>query len=165
VNREQRLRKAVPGADNSLIGALAGLPASEVTLILAALRQARRDERKHQAELKRQRKADNRRYNNYDEHNLTSRNLAFVNSQGKRASSGNLDALAGLSELRKHTDNWLAEAVSGCREHGYSDHDIALALDVTRQAVSQRYPRQEVLPPNTAHTRDLARPTTSAGYK
>jgi hypothetical protein len=147
MNRKQRLAKAVPGADNSLIDALAGLPASEVTLILAALRQARRDEREHQAELKRQRKADNRNHGNYDEHQLTGRNLALVTSQGRRAQAGNLDALDGLGQLRKHADYWLTQAVSGCREQGYSDHDIAQALDVTRQAVSQKYPRQEVLPP------------------
>jgi len=165
VNREQRLRKAVPGADSSLIGALATLPASEVTLILAALRQARRDEREHQAALKRQRKTDNRIHGNYDESDLARRNLAIVASQGKRASDGNLDALGALDQLRKHANDWLAQAVSGCRDLGYSDHDIAQALNVSRQAVSQKYPRQEVLPPNTAQERDRARPTTSAGYK
>jgi hypothetical protein len=148
MNREQRLRKAVPGADSNLISALATLPASEVTLILAALRQARRDERKHQAELKRQRKADNRNHGNYDESDLARRNLALIASQGQRASDGNLDALAALGQLRKHADAWITQAVDGCRDHGYSDHAIAQALDVTRQAVSQRYPRQEVLPPN-----------------
>jgi hypothetical protein len=147
MNREQRLRKAVPGADDSLIGALATLPASEVTLVLAALRQARRDERAHQAELKRQRKADDAKHGNYDESDLARRNLALITSQGKRAQAGNLDALGALGQLRKHTDAWLTQAVNGCRDHGYSDHDIALALNVTRQAVSQRYPRQEVLPP------------------
>ena len=147
MNREQRLRKAVPGADSNLIGALAGLPAAEVTLILAAVRQARRDEREHQAELKRQRKADDRNHGNYDEADLVRRNLAIVTSQGKRAAGGNLDALGALGQLRKHADTWLAQAVNGCREQGYSDHDVAQALGVTRQAVSQRYPRQEVLPP------------------
>jgi hypothetical protein len=141
MNREQRLRKAVPGADSSLIGALAELPASDVTLIVAALRQARRDERQHQADLKRQRKADNRNHGNYDEADLARRNLAIIASQGKRARDGNLDALEALGQLRKHADAWLAEAVDGCRDQGYSDHDIALALNVTRQAVSQRYPR------------------------
>jgi len=165
VNREQRLRKVVPGADDSLIGALATLPASNVTLVLTALRQARRDEREHQAALKRQRKTDNRTHGNYDESDLARRNLAIVTSQGKRARDGNLDALEALSQLRKHSDDWLAQAVSGCRERGYSDHDIALALGVSRQAVSQRYPRQEVLPPKTAHERALARPTTSAGNR
>ncbi len=165
MNREQRLRKAVPGADSSLISALAGLPASEVTLILAALRQARRDERQHQADLKRQRKQDDRAHGNYDEADLARRNLAMVTSQGKRALGGNLDALGALGQLRKHSDAWLAQAVDGCRERGYSDHDIAQALGVTRQAVSQRYPRQEVLPPNAAQERDRARPTTSAGNR
>jgi hypothetical protein len=149
VNREQRLRKAVPGADSSLISTLAALPAADVTLILAALRQARRDEREHQAALKRQRKTDNRIHGNYDEADLARRNLAIITSQGKRASGGNLDALEALSELRRHADKWITQAVNGCRDHGYSDHDIALALDVTRQAVSQRYPRQEVLPPSS----------------
>lgn len=141
MNREQRLRKAVPGADSNLIGALAGLPAAEVTLILAAVRQARRDEREHQADLKRQRKADDRKHGNYDEADLVRRNLAIVTGQGKRARDGNLDALGALSQLRKHADTWLAQAVDGCRDRGYSDHDIAQALNVTRQAVSQRYPR------------------------
>ena len=90
MNREQRLRKAVPGADDNLIGTLAALPAAEVTVILAALRQARRDERQHQADLKRQRKADDRNHGNYDEHDLVRRNLAIVTSQGRRAQCGNL---------------------------------------------------------------------------
>jgi hypothetical protein len=157
VNREQRLRKAVPGADSNLISALATLPASEVTLILAALRQARRDEREHQAALKRQRKTDNRVHGNYDESDLARRNLAIITSQGKRAQAGNLDALEALGQLRRHADDWITQAVSGCRDHGYSDHDIARALSVTRQAVSQRYPRQEVLPPNTAHEQNWTR--------
>jgi hypothetical protein len=142
VNREQRLRKAVPGADDSVIGALAALPVSEVTIILAALRQARRDERQHQTELRRQRKADDRAHGNYDESDLTRRNLALIASQGKRARNGNLDALEALGQLRRHADAWLAQAVNGCRDRGYSDHDIAQVLGVTRQAVSQRYPRE-----------------------
>jgi hypothetical protein len=148
VNREQRLRKAIPGAADSLIGALSQLPADDVGRIVAALRQARRDERQHQAELKRQRKTDNRAHGNYDESDLARRNLAVITSQGRRAANGNLDALGALSQLRKHADTWLAQAVSGCREQGYSDHDIAQALGVSRQAVSQRFPRQDILPPS-----------------
>jgi len=147
VNRKQRLTKAMPGADSNLIDALATLSTSEVTLILAALRQARRDERQRQADLKRQRKADNRAHGNYDESDLARRNLAIITKQGQRATSGNLDALEALGQLRKHADTWLAQAVSGCRAQGYSDHDIAQALSVSRQAVSQRYPRQHILPP------------------
>lgn len=142
MNRKQRLAKAVPGADDSLIDALAMLPAAEVTLILAALRQARRDERQHQAALKRQRKADDRNHGNYDEADLARRNLAIISKQGQRASDGNLDALQALGELRKHADTWLAQAVGGCRDQGHSDHDIAQALSVSRQAVSQKYPRE-----------------------
>jgi hypothetical protein len=142
MNREQRLRKAVPGADASLIGALAGLPSSEVTLILAALRQARRDERQHQAELKRQRKADNRNHGNYDEEQLAQRNLAVVGKQADRAEAGSIEALGALGELRRYMDEWITLAVTGCRDRGYSDHDIAQALSVTRQAISQRYPRE-----------------------
>lgn len=147
MNRKQRLAKTVPGADSDLIDALATLPADQVTLILAALRQARRDEREHQAALKRQRKADNRVHGNYDESDLARRNLAIVTSQGQRASGGNIDALEALGQLRRHADTWLARAVTGCRDHGYSDHDIARALSVSRQAVSQKYPRQDILPP------------------
>ena len=43
MNREQRLRKVVPGADDALVAALAARPAAEVDVIVAALRQARRD--------------------------------------------------------------------------------------------------------------------------
>jgi hypothetical protein len=43
VNREERLRKVVPGAPPGLIAGLAARPAAEVDLIVALARQARRD--------------------------------------------------------------------------------------------------------------------------
>src|SRR5258708_4786668 len=75
VNGEARLRKVIPGGSDDLIAALAAKPAGEVDLIVAALRQARRDALQHEAERKRQRKKDGRKYNHWDESDLTGRNL------------------------------------------------------------------------------------------
>jgi hypothetical protein len=141
VNREDRLRKVIPGAADDLITALAAKPAAEVDLIVAALRQARRDALDHERERKRQRKLDDKKHGNYDEAQLAARNLRLVTSTGKRASA-DLDALASLAEFTRHSQVMIALAVDGLRANGASDADIASALGVTRQAVWSRFPRQ-----------------------
>jgi hypothetical protein len=144
-SRADRIRKAVPGLAEQDISALASLGAAEVAVIARALRQARRDERQHQAERKRQRKADDRTHHNYDESDFTRRNLAVIASQGKRAEKGSLAALTSLSDLHKHTGTWIRWAVEGCRAEGYSDPEIAEALGITRQSVGARFGRKGTL--------------------
>jgi hypothetical protein len=141
-SRETRLRKVAPGAADDLVTALAALPAAEVELVTRLARQARRDEREHQAQARRQRKADARRHGWYDEQDYVRRNLAVVRSQGNRAAGGSLEALAALGQLRRHADTWIMWGVDGCRSGGYSDEEIGQALGVTRQAVGQHFGRK-----------------------
>lgn len=141
MNRAGRLRKQIPGAPDELVAVLAARPAAEVDLIVAALRQARRDAIQDQADRRRQRKRDARTYRHYDESELTGRNVRMLQSQGARAGTS-LDALAGMVEARGLIDAGIAAAVAGLREHDYSDEEIGQALGVTRQAVGQHYGRK-----------------------
>jgi hypothetical protein len=143
VNRADRLRAELPGAGDELIGQLAAMPAAAVALIVAALRQAKRDDRLAADEWKRQRKADNRRYGNTDEFELTSRNLRMLKSQGSRAAA-NLDALEGLAQARRYIDDRIGDAIAALRASGkYADDEIAAKLGITRQGLGQRYGRKQ----------------------
>jgi hypothetical protein len=142
VNRAERLRRVIPGADNALIAALAAKPAGEVDMIVAALRQARRDERQRQADQRRQRKSDGRRFRHYDSGELTQRNIRLLDSGARRAAKGDLDALAGLAEFLRQGDRLTALAVNGLRAQGISDEVIGGYLGITRQAVGQRFGRK-----------------------
>ena len=126
MNRADRLRKVVPGASRELIAALAARPLAEVDLVVALARQTRRDERQHQADRRRQRKRDDRQFANYDEADLSGRNLRLIAGQGGRAAS-NLDALAGMAEARRLLDAGISEAVASLRARD-SDEEIGQAL-------------------------------------
>lgn len=60
---------------------------------------------------------------------------------GSRA-SGDVDALGWLAGAVEYAREALAMAVDGCRARGYSDGEIGAALDITRQAVGQRFGRK-----------------------
>jgi hypothetical protein len=143
--RESRLRKVAPGAADDLVSALAALPLAQVELVARLARQARRDERKHLADLRRQRKADARRFRHYDEEQLGQRNIAFLDAQGRRA-AGDLEALRWLAAGRRHQDTLIEIAVDGLRARGYSDTEIGASLgyekDYARQEVHRRYGRR-----------------------
>lgn len=145
--RAERVRKVVPGLAEEEITALASGQA-DAALFLKALRLARRDAVAQDREQRRQRKIDNRNHGNYDESDFTRRNLAVVASQGERAASGNLDALAALGSLHKHIGTWIRWAVEGCRAEGYSDPEIGGALGITRQSVGDRFGRKGTLTPD-----------------
>ena len=142
MNRADRLRRVAPGATDDAVSALAALPAEQVALIASFARAARRDALTEAADRKRQRRADDRQHGNYDENDLTKRNLAVIASQGKRAQSGSIDALTALGQVRDHVDTWIRWAVEGCRSEGYSDAEIGAALGITRQGVGQKYGRK-----------------------
>jgi hypothetical protein len=142
VNRADRLRKVAPGASDEAVSALSSLPVDQVAVIAAFARQARKDALKHEADRKRQRKADDKANGNHDEDALTRRNLAVIASQGERAKRGDLDALTGLGQVRTHVDVVIGDAVEGCRAEGLSDKVIGDALGVTRAAIGQRYGRK-----------------------
>lgn len=146
MNRAARLRKTAPGAPDDMVARLAGLPADHVALIAGLARQARRDALTEAAERKRRRRAEDRANGNYDEDDLLKRTIAVITSHGRRAQGGNVDALAALGQVRTHVDSVIGEAVRAGRAQGLSDKVIAEALGVTRQAVSQRWNRQDTLP-------------------
>jgi hypothetical protein len=148
MNREQRLRRQIPGADQELITQLAARPADEVDLVVRALRQARRDALAHDKSRRAQRRADARSHRWYDEAQLAKRNNAVLSAQGKRAQE-DLEALGWLAESRRHADRLIAMAVEGLRSRGLSDADIGSALGITKQGVQKRFQRQPELSAET----------------
>jgi len=146
MNRADRIRKAVPGLAEEHIATLARLGLADVDVVIKAIRQARRDERHHQAKLKRQEKPHRRRKYDDDDNNKVAdyADSLFMKSIVPRAGRN----LMHLARLKQHYDDGpsvLSMAVAGARAQGYSDGDISKALGVTRQAVSQRFPRQDHL--------------------
>jgi DNA-binding CsgD family transcriptional regulator len=142
VNREQKLRKLIPGASAELIAALAVKPAAEVDLTVAALRQARRDALDHDKAVRRQRRKDAQAFHWYDESELSDRNVRMLASTGRRAAT-NLDALRSLADFRQHTESLMCTAVAGLRAQGIPDEEIGGALGITRQAVGQHFGRKQ----------------------
>jgi hypothetical protein len=143
MNKADRIREVAPGLSDEAIARYARGTVAEVDDLVRALRQARRDALQKAADQRRQRRLDNRRYGNYDESQLTERNVRVLRSQGRRALGGNLDALTALGEMTRHLEAITALAVEGCRARGYSDPVIASALGITRQAVGQRFGRKK----------------------
>ena len=138
MNRADRVRKVIPGAPDDLIAALAAKPAAEVDVIVAALRQARRDALDHEKAKRRQRRADARAHHWYDERELADRIIRIIGQQGKRAARS-LDALAGLVEAGEAVATRIDEAAVELRGLDYSDVEIAAVLGVTSAAIGQRY--------------------------
>lgn len=149
MTREERLRRAL--ADTGMedqAPALAGLPAGQVTVIVAAIKASHRAGREHEREVRRQRKADASKHDHFRE-DIVPRNLRLVGKQGERAGSGDLDMLAGLAQLRRLADGLIGRGVAGCRARGIPDTAIAEALSVTKQAVSKRWQRSTEVDPET----------------
>lgn len=148
VNRAGRIRKVIPGAPDELITALAAKPAVEVDLIITAMRQARRDERQHQADLKRQAKIDKRNQPGRADDGFKAENYIdslLMTSVVPRAGR----KLEHLARLRQHYADGpevMALAVAGARAKGWSDTQIGMALgyekESARQEVGRRYGRK-----------------------
>jgi hypothetical protein len=149
MNRADKLRKVVPGAPAELITALASRPAAEVDIIVALARQARRDEREHQAQRKRQRRADSRNFRWYDESQLREAVVRRIGSTGRRASA-DLEALASLAKFIRYSGYMVEMAVMNLRAQRISDEEIGEALGITRQAVGQRFGRKGTFTQDTA---------------
>lgn len=147
MNRADRIRKAVPSLAEEHIAALARLGLADVDVVIKAIRQARRDERLHQAKLKRQARIDKRNQPGLADEGFKAEEYAdslFLKSIVPRAGRS-LDHLARLKQHYDDGPSVLSLAVAGARAQGYSDGHISKALGVTRQAVSQRFPRQDHL--------------------
>lgn len=150
MNRADRIRRQIPAADDDLVAALAAKPAAEVDMIVAALRQARRDALDHEKARRQQRRTDARRNRWYDREELTGRNVRLLHAADRRAATGQAAALAelaGMAELTVAADRVIASMVARAREAGLSDGDIGQALGITRQAVGQKYGRKHRFTP------------------
>jgi len=62
-----------------------------------------------------------------------------IRAYSRRVGSGDIDAIAEMAALADHLDAAIGDAITGLRVIGYSWADIALRLNVTRQAVQQRW--------------------------
>ncbi len=149
MNRAAKIRKVIPGAPDELVDSLAALPVSEVDRWLPALRQARRDEREHQAQRKRQRRADSRNFRWYDESQLREAVVRRIGSTGRRANA-DLEALASLAKFIRYSGYMVEMAVMNLRAQRISDEEIGEALGITRQAVGQRFGRKGTFTQDTA---------------
>jgi hypothetical protein len=142
MNRESRLRAALAGTGlEDRAAGLAGLPAAQVDLIVAALRASRRAALAADRARRRQRVADRRKHGHIEDYQQAEACQRQTLALARRAGS-NLDTLA---RLRDHYDDGpavLALAVAGARAQGYSDGEIGRALGVTRAAVGQRFGRK-----------------------
>lgn len=147
MTRAEKLRRALPAAaPDDLVGRLAGLPAATVADLVAALRLAHRAGRAHEVAARRQRIADRRRFHHVQDDDLAAAAERQVAALARRAAASP-DALSRLREHYAGGPAVLAVAVAGARAHGYSDRELAATLNVSRQAVSQRFPRQDHLAP------------------
>ena len=143
MTKAEKIRRAAPGLPEADVTRYARMTVADVDALCRVLRRTRRDALAAEADRRRQRRLDNRKHQNYDESQLTERNLRVVRAQGGRAASGNLDALTALGNTLRFVDDQIAEAVARCRAMDYSDPEIAEALGITRQAVGQRYGRKK----------------------
>jgi hypothetical protein len=141
MNREERLRAALPGADHEMITRLGALPAADVAAVVAALRLAHREGRAHEVEVRRQRVRDRRKYKHIEDEQHAAATGRQVLALARRARS-NLDTLAMLKQFYDDGPQVLALAVAGARAQGYSDTEIGNALECTRAAVGQRFGRK-----------------------
>lgn len=141
MNREQRLRRVMPGAPQDMIAELAARPVADVDQFISVARQARRDALEQDKAKRRQRTADRRRHGHVEDDQQAAATERQTLALARRAGS-NLDTLARLSQHYADGHAVLALAVAGLREQGYSDGEIGGALGVSRAAVGQRFGRK-----------------------
>ena len=142
MNREETLRRALPEPMREQAASLAsGMSRAEVEQWARALQLARREGRAQEQGRRRQARTDARKHNHYREE-IPGRNLRLIAKQAEGAAGGDLFWLEGLADIRRSTDRLITFAVAGCRARGLSDAEIAEALDITRQAVGQRFGRK-----------------------
>ena len=62
-----------------------------------------------------------------------------IRAHARLVAAGDFDALADMTGLTAELDEAITQAVTGLRKAGYSWAEIAARLNVTRQAVQQRW--------------------------
>ena len=142
MNRAGRLRAALEGTGlEDRAADLATLPASQVDLIVSALKASGRAALAREKERRRQRVADRRSFHHIEDQQQAEACERQTLALARRAGS-NLDTLARLKEHYDDGHAVLALAVAALRTQGYSDAEIGAALDCTRAAVGQRFGRK-----------------------
>jgi hypothetical protein len=156
LNREQRLARELDGTGLEYRAAeLAGLPVSQVDLIVMIARASRRAGREHERQVRRQRVANRRRYGHVEDGQQAAATQRQALALARRAGS-NLDTLARLAEHYADAPAVLGLAVAGLRARDYPWADIGSALGVTRQSAWERFGRQGDPDTGLAETRGTA---------
>ena len=62
-----------------------------------------------------------------------------IRAYGRRVADRDIEALAGLAQLRRDIDDQLQLAVDQLRAQGYSWSDIGNQLGISKQGASQRF--------------------------
>ena len=65
-----------------------------------------------------------------------------LRAYARRVATGDVDALAAMTELSAEVDAAIGQAFSGLRGFGYSWAEIGARLGITRQAAQQRWGSQ-----------------------
>lgn len=147
MNRAEKLRRVAPGLPDDQLALLASKPPAEVDLIVAALRQARRDEREHLAAGKRENKRT-RKYDTLDKARWATVALRALAEPGGGPDippdqrKRDLGALRFLQEQVDMAPVVLAGFARGLHAQGISWGEIGQALGVTRQTAWERFGRQ-----------------------
>ena len=154
MNRAEKLRRVMPGAPPELVDALGSKPAAEVNLIVAALRQARRDEREHQGDLRRERQARKREARKLAPSRRPSarrgaRNdmiLVFIQALADLVAEGDPDEALLLVQIEEAAHQAIGETFARMHAAGLSYGQIAATLTaagapVSRQAIRERVER------------------------
>ena len=62
-----------------------------------------------------------------------------IRAYSRRVAAGDVEAIADMAAIANEIDAAIQDAITGLRETGYSWADIALRLNITRQAAQQRW--------------------------
>lgn len=149
MNRADRLRTVLPGADLMMIERLATLPTSVVADVVAAAKQAHRDGRAHEVSVRRQRKADRRKHGHVEDDQQAAATERMMEARVRRAGRS-LEAARTFADFEHSIPAMKILIVAGLRAEGYSDPEIGDALGVTRQAVGQAFGRKGAFTPDGA---------------
>ena len=81
----------------------------------------------------------NRRRRPVDNDEYASFARRVLRAYARRIATGDIDALAAMTDLSEEIDTAISQAVTGLRAFGYSWADIGTRLGITRQAAQQRW--------------------------
>jgi hypothetical protein len=125
-NRQERLRRELPGDLKDRAGDLADLPVAQVDLIVAGLRASHRAGRQYEQQMRRRNRGRPR-----DADEIAGGAGRLLVRMGRRGADGDLDAAAALYDLTERQGPALLRlTVAGLRARGYTDAEIAAGLGV-----------------------------------